>query len=293
MSRLSLSVAVSVALFFGAACVQASGKSRPDTMRAATEDPAELIRLAQRYDRAEGVDQDFAKANELYCRAAKLGDPEAQFRLGWIYASGRGVQRDAQVAAELFAMAAERGHEHARRRVRYLPGQPGVVLPPCLQPDRVVRDTRNRREVEALVRKLAPQYAIDPQLVMAVIAIESGFDPKAVSPKNAQGLMQLIPETAERFGVKQVFDPADNIKGGLAYLRWLMAFFRGEVRLVLAAYNAGERAVERYNGIPPYDETRAYVARITSIYRKPTHPYDAEVVPPSPTATSLRRTGAR
>ena len=93
--------------------------------------------------------------------------------------------------------------------------------------------------------------------------------------------MQLIPETAERFGVKRVFNPSDNIKGGLAYLRWLMAFFQGEVKLVLAAYNAGERAVERYKGIPPYEETRNYVQRITSMYKKGTHPYSSEIVAPS------------
>jgi soluble lytic murein transglycosylase-like protein len=103
--------------------------------------------------------------------------------------------------------------------------------------------------------------------------------------------MQLIPETAERFGVKSVFDPAQNIQGGLAYLRWLMAFFQGEVKLVLAAYNAGERAVERYHGIPPYAETRSYVERITAMYRKVSHPYNAEVVEPSAMMIALRSAG--
>ena len=295
MPELRFSAVLSLTLACGAACVHASGIDRARATRATNEDAAALVQLAQRYDRAEGGGQDFAKANELYCRAARLGDAEAQFRLGWIYAAGRGVPRDTKVAAELFAMAAEGGHEHARRRVRSFPRRPGTKLPPCLQPERIVRhrpivrDAPSRHEVEALVRRLAPQYAIDPQLVIALIAVESNFDPKAVSRKNAQGLMQLVPETAERFGVKQVFDPVDNVKGGLAYLRWLMAFFQGDVRLVLAAYNAGERAVERHNGIPPYDETRAYVARITSIYRKARHPYDASLVPPSPTVIALRR----
>ena len=91
--------------------------------------------------------------------------------------------------------------------------------------------------------------------------------------------------------MKKVFNPAENIKGGLAYLRWLMAFFEGEVNLVLAAYNAGEKAVERYRGIPPYEETRNYVQRITSMYKKGTHPYSANVVAPSAIMGALRRTG--
>jgi soluble lytic murein transglycosylase-like protein len=237
------------------------------------------------------VERDFAKANELYCRAARSGHPEALFRLGWIYTTGRGVQRDTGVAAALFAMAAEQGHDHARMRLQRLRMQPGARLPSCLTPYRANLDAATRPEVEALVQRLAPQYAIDPQLVMMVIAVESGFNARAVSPKNAQGLMQLVPETAERFGVKQVFDPAENLRGGLAYLRWLMAFFQGDVELVLAAYNAGERAVERHHGIPPYEETRNYVRRITAMYRKPTHPYRAEVVAPSPVLKVLRSAG--
>jgi len=264
--------------------------------------PVELTRLAQRYEHAEGVERDFVKANHLYCRAAKAGYADAQFRLGWIYANGRGVSRDDGVAAVLFVMAAEQGHEYARRLLQYVRAQPNTQLPPCLMPDQLepvhvvveepAIEIRGRPEVEALVKQLAPQYAIDPQLVMALISVESGFNSKAVSPKNAQGLMQLIPETAERFGVKTVFSPAENIKGGLAYLRWLMAFFEGEVKLVLAAYNAGERAVERFKGIPPYEETRNYVQRITSMYKKVTHPYSADVVAPSAIMSGIRRGGS-
>ncbi|MCC6531373.1 MAG: transglycosylase SLT domain-containing protein [Burkholderiales bacterium] len=264
-------------------------------------DPAAMTRMAQRYEHAEGVEKDFARANQLYCRAAKAGHAEAQFRLGWIYANGRGVARDDGVAAVLFVMAAEQGHEYARRLLQYVRAQPNTDLPSCLLPERVepvhvaveepAIEIRGRPEIEALVKQLAPQYAIDPQLVMALISVESGFNPKAVSPKNAQGLMQLIPETAQRFGVQKVFNPADNIRGGLAYLRWLMAFFQGEVKLVLAAYNAGERAVERHKGIPPYEETKSYVQRISSMYKKLTHPYSAEVVAPSPVLSAMRRGG--
>jgi len=289
-------------LVSGVAGANVEGGAFPNSsvqLQASGDDPIEMTRLAQRYEHAEGVERDFIRANQLYCRAAKMGHAEAQFRLGWIYANGRGVQRDDGVASVLFVMAAEQGHEYARRLLQYVRAQPNTDLPSCLLPDRIESvhvvveepaiEIRGRPEVEALVKQLAPQYAIDPQLVMALISVESAFNDKAVSPKNAQGLMQLIPETAERFGVKKVFNPAENIRGGLAYLRWLMAFFQGEVKLVLAAYNAGERAVERYKGIPPYEETRNYVQRITSMYKKLNHPYSAEVVAPSSMMGAMRR----
>jgi soluble lytic murein transglycosylase-like protein len=101
--------------------------------------------------------------------------------------------------------------------------------------------------------------------------------------------MQLIPETAARFGVKKILNPVENIKGGLAYLRWLLAFFEGDVSLVLAAYNAGERAVEKYHGIPPYPETRNYVRKITGIYKKARHPFEPDVVEPSPMIARAKR----
>ena len=116
--------------------------------------------------------------------------------------------------------------------------------------------------ITGLVRELAPQYALDPKLVLAVIETESNFNPKARSPKNAQGLMQLIPATAQRFGVRNVWDPEQNLRGGMAYLQWLLKHFKGDVKLALAGYNAGEKAVERHGGVPPYRETQAYVKRI-------------------------------
>lgn len=259
-------------------------------------DPKAQTELAIKYEHAEGVPKDFQKANQLYCQAAKQDYAEAQFKLGWVYANGRGVTRDVGVAAALFRMAAEQGHDYAERLLPYVRSQPNTVLPICLVPSPLPAITqpflteqrdltelaRNRAEIENLVYQFAPRYAVDSKLALAVIAVESGFNPTALSPKKAQGLMQLLPETAERFGVKKMFDPVENIKGGLAYLRWLLAFFEGDVSLVLAAYNAGERAVERYRGVPPYAETQGYVRKITFIYKKAFHPYESGVVEPSP-----------
>jgi soluble lytic murein transglycosylase-like protein len=105
-----------------------------------------------------------------------------------------------------------------------------------------------------------------------VIRAESGFDPEARSAKGALGLMQLIPATAARFGVSDPLQPLQNLRGGMAYLNWLLGQFQGDLELVLAGYNAGERAVQRYGGIPPYAETRAYVSKILKRYGKRSHP---------------------
>jgi soluble lytic murein transglycosylase-like protein len=139
------------------------------------------------------------------------------------------------------------------------------------------------------VELIAPDFQLAPALVLAVIATESNYNPNAVSPKNAQGLMQLIPDTARRFGVRNILDPAQNIRGGMAYLRWLLAYFEGDITLAAAAYNAGERAVERYRGVPPYAETRLYVRKILAhLGGRRDHPFDARVTPPSSALTTMR-----
>lgn len=255
------------------------------------------VELAARYEEGDGLPKDFSAANKLYCRAARQGDAEAQYRLGLVYARGRGVNKDEGAAARLLAMAAEQNHPKAVKLSEFLHGALGV-LPNCMLPDPPVLgfapykgvpqshqrggNAEERTRIVEIVRLLAPKYAIDPQLALAVISVESAFNPAAVSPKNAQGAMQLIPETAHRFGVRQPLDAADNIKGGLAYLRFLLAMFQGRVPLVVAAYNAGEKAVEKYSGVPPYAETQQYVRKISLLYRKATHPYEAAVVAPSP-----------
>lgn len=115
----------------------------------------------------------------------------------------------------------------------------------------------------------AKQFQIDPALVHAVITVESAHNPRAVSPKGATGLMQLMPETAERFGVRDRTDPSDNIRGGTAYLRFLVDFFEGNLPLAVAGYNAGEHAVLVHGRrIPPYAETQAYVPKVLEMYRR-------------------------
>jgi soluble lytic murein transglycosylase-like protein len=118
------------------------------------------------------------------------------------------------------------------------------------------------------IRQAARLYQIPEELVRAVIQVESGYMPRAVSKANAKGLMQLIPATAQRMQVEDVFDPRQNIFGGTRYLRILANLFNGDLTLTIAAYNAGEAAVMRYGGVPPYRETEDYVTRVVSLYRK-------------------------
>lgn len=123
-----------------------------------------------------------------------------------------------------------------------------------------------RIEVRDLVRRLSVENGLDPKLMDALVRTESGYDPSAVSRKGAMGLMQLMPATARRLGVADPFDPEQNVRGGMREFARLVDQYRGNLQLALAAYNAGEGAVARYRGIPPYNETRNYVSRILTIY---------------------------
>lgn len=273
----------------------------PAVSRAATPsavppvDPVELVRQATALEHGEGVARDPAKAADLYCEAARLGQVEAQFSLGWMYANGRGIPRDDGLAALFFGMAARQGHVQAKNMLRFVGDKP-APQPECLkEPDhfddiQIPADaTPQQVKLIQLVQQLAPEYAIHPRLALAVLKIESNFQTDARSPKNAQGLMQLIPETAERFNVKNILDPAQNLRGGLAYLRWLLAYFQGNVALATAGYNAGERAVDRYLGVPPFEETRAYVKRIQELFPRDEHPFDARVVEASSALPRIRK----
>jgi hypothetical protein len=113
-----------------------------------------------------------------------------------------------------------------------------------------------------LIEAAADRHGLEPALLTAMMEVESAFDPRAVSPKGARGLLQLMPATATRFGVGDPFDPVQNVEGGARYLSWLMQRFEGQPELALAGYNAGEGAVDRHGGVPPYPETQHYVARV-------------------------------
>jgi len=256
------------------------------------------VQTARAFEHGEGVTKDMRIAAELYCQAAREGEPEAQFALGWMYANGRGLPRNDATAAALFAMAAEAGHRQAASMLAFV-GDKGA-LPECMRlpvvaeaeldalldiaagPDPFAELPPAKRKIADAVEKLAARFSIDPRLALAVVAVESNFQPGARSVKDARGLMQLIPETAARFNVKDSYNITDNVRGGLAYLRWLLSYYQGRVSLALAAYNAGEKAVDRHRGIPPYAETRDYVRRILLLYGSDRHPYDARIVTPSP-----------
>ncbi|MEW6444431.1 MAG: lytic transglycosylase domain-containing protein [Pseudomonadota bacterium] len=128
------------------------------------------------------------------------------------------------------------------------------------------RWTLNREAFDELIRSTALQQGVDPALVRAVVHAESGFNPRALSPKGATGLMQLMPATASRFGVSNIYDPVENVRGGVTYLRFLLNMFNQDARLAVAAYNAGENAVLKYGGIPPYEETVTYVGRVLDLH---------------------------
>jgi len=122
------------------------------------------------------------------------------------------------------------------------------------------------RTFAELIRATAERYGVDRRLVEAVVQAESAGNPTAVSPKGARGLMQLMPERAAELGVRDPFDPRENVDGGVRHLRELLQRFGGDVTLALAAYNAGEGAVRAYGGVPPYPETREYVRRVRALY---------------------------
>jgi soluble lytic murein transglycosylase-like protein len=141
--------------------------------------------------------------------------------------------------------------------------RPGVVPSPPSD-----KDPARYSRYDEWIRQAATLYQIPEQLVRAVIRVESDYDPRAVSVAGARGLMQLMPDTADRLQVRDIHDPRENIFGGVRYLRILANTFNGDLELTIAGYNAGEEAVIRHGGIPPFAETRDYVVKVTKYYRR-------------------------
>jgi TPR repeat protein len=245
-----------------------------------------ILELASAAESGIGQRRNPTLAALLYCDAATQGSAEAQYRLARLFVSGTGLQKDVAIAATLFGLASESGHERAGAMLA-LTGVRERRLPQCFTDPESVRDAyevadnrvdieryvdalpKERRVVAALIRRLAPRFGVERRLALAIAAVESNFDTRARSPKNAMGVMQLIPETAQRFKVRNAFDAEQNVRGGLAYLSWLLKRFGGDTTLVAAAYNAGEGAVERHSGVPPYAETQSYVRRIRQYLHLP------------------------
>jgi soluble lytic murein transglycosylase-like protein len=229
--------------------------------------PAELTEQALRHLHGEGVRRDPERALVYLCVAAARGHAPAAFELGWVYLQGRGLGVDETLAAAWMREARRLGQAIPEGLADLLSAA-DAERPVCRGRNGQPLPVRGRQRAELLLKvyDLAPQYGLDPALVIEVIRAESNFDPRARSHKGALGLMQLIPETARRFGVSDPFEPMQNLHGGMAYLSWLLDRFGGDLALTLAGYNAGEGAVERHGGVPPYNETREYVQRILQRY---------------------------
>ncbi|MEZ5703894.1 MAG: transglycosylase SLT domain-containing protein [Burkholderiaceae bacterium] len=254
------------------------------------------------------LNMDFELAAKSYCHAARLGSADGSYRLGRLLMQQRGLPLALGQARHVLGLAKALGSEEARQLLateesfgRHLPTPPTCMpeqsrramspsdwIPKSFDPgaspisdEAVERYLKQldapRRAWARRVQARAPFHGVDPRLALSVVRAESNFDPQAVSPANAQGLMQLLPETALRFGVIDIRDPNQNIEGGLAYLRWLLVRYDHDVLKATAAYNAGEGAVERHKGVPPFPETRAYVERVLRFYRAALH-----TTPPTP-----------
>ena len=224
-------------------------------------------------ERGIGIHKNIPLAISLYCDAGRMGSPEGFFRIGRILSKGPVSVRDPRMANAFLALAARLGHQQGAAlfndRVTAAPmGDECNLFADRMVTDRfdmdsyIARQPQAKRQIASLIRSKAPQYNVNARLALGIALAESNLNAQAVSPKNAQGVMQLIPDTQERFGVKNAFHPEQNVRGGLAYLKWLQKRFNGDWKLVAAAYNAGEGAVDHYGGIPPFPETQQYVRRV-------------------------------
>lgn len=313
-SQLPLTLALALSSVVAPAWATTLAPPPPNLVSAAAlnNEPPAVRRLIEEANVLEaGVDDDESEwqAARRYCEASRLGSTEGQYRLGMLYAFGKGVPADRKLAASLFSMASSQGHFEANKMLdtiqmtsselpacvlaavspeklppRPKPAPAPVVVAAPVQPidDFVNSLPESRQWIVPLVKTLGDWYSVDHRLVLSVIAVESNFKVSAESPKAAMGLMQLIPDTAARFNVKNAYDATQNIKGGIAYLRWLLSYYRGNISYALAAYNAGEGRVDRYKGIPPFPETRDYVTRVLGLYGRLVHAFDESLTAASP-----------
>lgn len=164
--------------------------------------------------------------------------------------------------------------------IRLILSQRGEMVVPAswireIQPTHDIPETKGAvplsqkqsHEYGEIIRSASRKYRLDWRLVSAVMQVESNFNPTALSPKGAQGLMQLMPETSRLYRVRNPYDPKQNVEAGVKHLRMLLKRFDGDLKLALAAYNSGEKTVDRYGGIPPYQETRDYVRKVIALYQ--------------------------
>jgi Transglycosylase SLT domain len=256
-------------------CLFASASGRVSATTLEIEAPRVVALLEQGLAAEQGI-RGFKRpglALALYCEAGELGSAEGFFQVGRILRKSASLWHNPTLGNAYLALAASLGHQQAQEL--HDPALANAFLPElCGDFDNIMASghfdldgylaslSPARQKIAALIRRHAPRYAVDTRFGLAVALAESNLNPLAVSPKNAQGVMQLIPDTQERFGVKKPFDPESSIRGGLTYLKWLSARFGGDLALVAAAYNAGEGTVDKYKGIPPYPETRHYVRRV-------------------------------
>ena len=219
------------------------------------------------------------RAAQLYCRAARFGDAESQFSLAWMLTNARGIERDEAQAAHLFAAAAEQGYEQARNILARM-GTPRGAPPDCLRPPEEDR--------------LAAAPTAPPLPARGAVPATLPAPPPPAPPIQApEPIVRFVNLVAPEYQLQPHLVLA-IMATGMAYLRWLMAYFEGDVRLVAAAYNAGERAVERYLGVPPYAETRLYVLKILAAMGwQANHPFDAAVTPSSQQMAQMRLAATR
>ncbi len=212
------------------------------------------FRMKEQYARHKGRTE--ADASSVHAPYALLG---LGVMLGWI----------------TFCLAVFPSHRSAEAPPEIPPEQRNIVLRPDPLPELAVphppasplKPIRGEDRYDSMIIRVAKRHQVDPALVKAVIRAESGYDHKAVSHRGAIGLMQLMPKTAQALGVEDSFNPELNIDGGVKYLRQLMDQFDGDVRLALAAYNAGSKKVRKYRGVPPFKQTRFYLQKVFRYYR--------------------------